>query len=243
MPIDISLVREFAPTGRLRAALNMGNAVLAHSKTASERPAGVTIDLAREFAALLGVEVAFQEHESAALGGGALADGAADIAFLAVDPKRAERLHFTMPYVEIEGCYLVRNQSALQNNDAVDRPGINLVVGAGSAYELYLSRTLQHASLIKVPTSERVVQEMLTRSDAHAAAGVKQQLQADAARLGGVRLLPGRFMVIQQAMAMRRGGSAQAVALLDSFIAGRKQSGFVAAALRRHGIEGATVAG
>ena len=96
--------------------------------------------------------------------------------------------------------------------------------------------------LIKVPTSEAVVQEMLARPDAHAAAGVKQQLQADAARLGGVRLLPGRFMVIQQAMAMRRGGSEAAIRFLDAFIEAQKRSGFVAEALSRHGIEGATVA-
>jgi polar amino acid transport system substrate-binding protein len=242
MMVDTSLVREFAPTGRLRAALNMGNAVLAHSKTARERPAGVTIDLAREFAGLLGVEVSFQEYDSAAHSGGALADGLADVAFLAIDPKRAERIHFTPPYVEIEGCYLVRNDSPMQDNAAVDQPGTNLVVGDGSAYELFLSRTLKHARLIKVPTSEGVVQQMLARADAHAAAGVKQQLQADAARLGGVRLLPGRFMVIQQAMAMRRGGSEQAIVFLDSFIAQQKRTGLVAAALARHGIEGATVA-
>ncbi len=239
--LDTSLVREFAPTGRLRVALNMGNPVLAHSRTSRERPAGVTIDLARAFARMLGVEVTFQEYDSAALSGGALADGLADIAFLAIDPKRAERIHFTSPYVEIEGCYLVRNDSALQDNSGVDQPGTNLVVGDGSAYELFLSRTLKHARLIKVSTSEEVVQEMLARPDANAAAGVKQQLQADAARLGGVRLLPGRFMVIQQAMAMRRGGSEPAIRFLDSFIETQKRSGFVADALSRHGIEGATV--
>ncbi|MEO8654433.1 MAG: transporter substrate-binding domain-containing protein, partial [Ramlibacter sp.] len=97
MTVDTSLAREFAPTGRLRAALNMGNAVLAHSKTTRERPAGVTIDLARAFAGLLGLEVSFQEYDSAAHSGGALADGLADVAFLAIDPKRAERIYFTPP--------------------------------------------------------------------------------------------------------------------------------------------------
>lgn len=243
MAVDASLSREFAPTGRLRAALNMGNPVLAHSRTSKERPAGVSIDLARAFAQSLGVEVSFQEYESAAHSGAALADGLADIAFLAIDPKRAERIHFTRPYVEIEGCYLVRNESPLRENAQVDRLGTKLVVGEGSAYELFLSRTLQQARLIKVPTSEAVVQELLSRPDAHAAAGVKQQLQADAARLGGVRLLPGRFMVIQQAMAMRRGGTPPATALLDTFIAEQIRSGSVAQALARHGIEGASVPG
>jgi polar amino acid transport system substrate-binding protein len=243
MTAHSSLAREFAPTGRLRAALNMGNPVLAHSRTSRERPAGVTIDLARAFAAQLGVEVSFQEYESAAHSGGALAEGFADVAFLAVDPKRAERIHFTPPYVEIEGCYLVRDDSPLRDNTEVDRPGIQVVVGDGSAYELFLSRTITQARLVKVPTSEEVVREMLARPDLQVAAGVRQQLEADAAGLGGVRLLPGRFMVIQQAMAMRRGGSAPAIAMLDAFIEGQKRSGFVADALTRHGIEGATVAG
>jgi polar amino acid transport system substrate-binding protein len=242
MTADITLVREFAPTGRLRAALNMGNPVLAHSQTSRERPAGVSIDLARAFAGRLGVEVSFQEYGSAAHSGGALADGLADIAFLAIDPKRAERIHFTPPYVEIEGCYLVRADSPLQDNAAVDRPGINVVVGDGSAYELFLSRTIRHARLVRVPTSEEVVREMLDRPDLHVAAGVKQQLQADAARLGGVRLLPDRFMVIRQAMAMRRGGSEQAISMLDAFVTEQKRSGFVAEALARHGIRGAAVA-
>jgi polar amino acid transport system substrate-binding protein len=243
MTAHSSLVREFAPTGRLRAALNMGNPVLAHSRTSRERPAGVSIDLARAFAAQLGVEVSFQEYESAAHSGGALADGFADVAFLAIDPKRAERIHFTPPYVEIEGCYLVRDDSPLRDNTEVDRPGTQVVVGDGSAYELFLSRTIKQARLVKVPTSEEVVRAMLARPDLQVAAGVRQQLAADAARLGGVRLLPGRFMVIQQAMAMRRGGSAQAIAMLDAFIEEQKRSGFVAEALARHGIEGAAVAG
>jgi polar amino acid transport system substrate-binding protein len=243
MTAHSSLVREFAPTGRLRAALNMGNPVLAHSRTSRERPAGVSIDLARAFAAQLGVEVSFQEYESAAHSGGALADGFADVAFLAIDSKRAERIHFTPPYVEIEGCYLVRDDSPLRDNTEVDRPGAQVVVGDGSAYELFLSRTIKQARLVKVPTSEEVVRAMLARPDLQVAAGVRQQLAADAARLGGVRLLPGRFMVIQQAMAMRRGGSAQAIAMLDAFIEEQKRSGFVAEALARHGIEGAAVAG
>jgi len=243
MTASSSLVREFAPTGRLRAALNMGNPVLAHSRTSRERPAGVSIDLARAFAAQLGIEVSFQEYESAAHSGGALAEGLADVAFLAIDPKRAERIHFTPPYVEIEGCYLVRDESPLRANTEVDRAGIKVVVGDGSAYELFLSRTITQARLVRVPTSEEVVRHMLARPDLQVAAGVRQQLEADAARLGGVRLLPGRFMVIQQAMAMRRGGSAQAIAMLDAFIDGHKRSGFVADALARHGIDGATVAG
>jgi polar amino acid transport system substrate-binding protein len=242
MNVTPELVREFAPTGRLRAALNMGNPVLAHSKTAADKPAGVSIDLARGFAALLGVEVTFMEFDTPGKSGAAVAAREADIGFLAVDPQRAETIHFTQPYVQIEGAYLVRAGSPLQTNEQVDQPGMRVVAGTGSAYELFLSRTLKHAQVVKVATSEGVVGEFLGMADTHAAAGVKQQLQADAQRVPGVRLLPGRFMAINQGMVMPRGNSAAAAALLESYIAQQKQSGFVAQALARHGIEGAAVA-
>lgn len=240
MQIDPSLVRDFAPTGRLRAALNMGNPVLAHSRTAAERPAGVTIDLARRLAQLLGVQAELLQFETAAKSGAAVAAGEADIGFMAIDPKRAETIHFTTPYVQIEGCYLVREASPLQRNEEVDRAGTRVVVGDGSAYELFLSRHLQHANVVKVATSEAVVGAFLADPAIEVAAGVRQQLEADARRVGGVRLLPGRFMVIEQAMAMPRRRSGEAQALLESFIAEQRRSGFVREALRRHGIEGAT---
>lgn len=242
MEHDMSLAREVAPNGRLRVALNMGNPVLAQSRTAQERPAGVTIDLARAFAARLGLEVSFQEYTTAAHSGNAIGSGEADIGFLAIDPKRAERIHFSAPYVEIEGAYLVRNDSPLRDNAEVDVPGMNIMVGDGSAYDLFLARTLVHAQLLKVPTSEQVVAAMLANPAAQVAAGVRQQLEFDAKRLGGVRLLPGRFMVIAQAMAMPRTRSAQAHALLESFVQEQKRTGFIAQALARHGIEGAVVA-
>ena len=242
MEHDLSLVREIAPGGRLRVALNMGNPVLTQSRTAQDRPAGVTIDLALAFAARLGVEVSFQEYTTAAQSGHAIGSDEADIGFLAVDPKRAERIHFSAPYVEIEGAYLVRNDSPLRDNAEVDAPGITIVVGEGSAYDLFLARTLRHARLLKVPTSEQVVAAMLANPGAQVAAGVRQPLESDAARLGGVRLLPGRFMVIAQAMAMPRTRSAQAFALLESFVDEQKRTGQIAQALARHGIEGAVVA-
>lgn len=231
----------FAPTGVLRAALNLGNPVLAHSRTATERPAGVSIDLARAWAHELGVAVQLLEFDTAAKSVQALATGQADIGFMAIDPQRATTTHFTPPYVLIEGAYLVRDGSPLTANEQVDRAGHRIVVGAGSAYELYLSRAIEHAALVKVPTSEAVVGAMLD-SGCEVAAGVRQQLEADAQRLGGVRVLDGRFMVIRQAMAMPLSCGAAAGAALDDFIARQLRSGFVAQALVRHGIDGAGVA-
>jgi polar amino acid transport system substrate-binding protein len=236
-----NLAREFAPGGKLRASLNMGNPVLAHSHTAAEKPAGVTIDLSREFARELGVDVEFLQFDTAAKSVAALASGEADIGFMAIDPLRAETTHFTPAYVQIEGYYLVREDSAIRANADVDRTGTRIVMGAGSAYGLYLQRHIQHATLVPVPTSEAVVDAML-KDGMEVASGVKQGLEADALRIGGLRLLGERFMVINQAMAMPKTRSAAAAAFIDDFVARMKRSGFVAASLARHAIVGAAVA-
>ncbi|HZV92259.1 MAG TPA: transporter substrate-binding domain-containing protein [Caldimonas sp.] len=239
--MDVSLVRELAPTGKLRASLNLGNPVLARSRTVAESPAGVTIDLSRRLAQELGVELVFLEFATAAASVAALTSADADIGFMAIDPLRAATVHFTSAYVHIEGAYLVPDDSPIERNDDVDRPGVHVVVGTGSAYELHLSRTLRHAEIVKVATSEDVVGAMLERG-LEVAAGVRQQLEADARRVAGMRMLEGRFMVIRQAMAMPVTRSAAAAAFLDDFAARMKAGGFVAAALARHGITGADVA-
>jgi len=236
-----NLVKEFAPGGKLRASLNLGNPVLAHSHTAAEKPAGVTIDLSREFARELGVEVDFLQFDTAAKSVAALASGEADIGFMAIDPLRAETTHFTPAYVQIEGYYLVREDSTIRSNAEVDRAGIRIVVGAGSAYGLYLQRNIRHATLVPVATSEAVVDAMLG-DNMDVAAGVKQGLEADARRVGGLRLLGERFMVINQAMAMPKTRSLAAAAYLDDFVARMKRGGFVADSLARHAIVGAAVA-
>ena len=235
------LAKEFAPAGRLRASLNMGNPVLAHSHMAREKPAGVTIDLSREFARELGVAVDFLQFDTAAKSVAALASGEADIGFMAIDPLRAQTTHFTPAYVQIEGYYLVREGSTIQTNADVDRAGTRIVMGAGSAYGLYLQRHIQHATLVQVPTSEAVVDAML-KDGMDVSSGVKQGLEVDAHRVGGLRLLGERFMVINQAMAMPRARSAAAAAFLDDFVARMKRGGFVAASLARHAIVGAAVA-
>ena len=241
MATDPSLVQQFAPTGVLRASLNMGNPVLAHSRISTERPAGVSIDLARRLGRELGVEVHLLEFETAARSVEALAGGDADIGFMAIDPQRANSIQFTAAYVQIEGAYLVAQDSPITSNEQVDQPGIRIMVGAGSAYELHLSRTIRHAQLVKVATSEGVVDAML-RDRLPVAAGVRQQLEADARRVGGVRVLDGRFMVINQAMAMPKDRNGQAQVYLADFIERMKREGMVAEGLQRHGIQGAKVA-
>jgi polar amino acid transport system substrate-binding protein len=229
----------FTPTGVLRASINVGNPILA--RLDAGKPAGVSIDLAHAFADLLGVKLELAVFDSAGKSVEAVTQEQADIGFFAVDPVRGAGISFTAPYVLIEGAYLVTQDSPLQDNDEVDRPGTRVVVGKGSAYDLYLTRELKHAEIVRAPTSPAVV-DTWREQGLDVAAGVKQQLEADASRIGGVRLLPGRFMVIQQAMGCPKSRPEQASRFLAQFVEDRKADGFVAQALARHGIQGASVA-
>lgn len=235
------LASTLAPTGVLRAAINLGNPILAHTDPATGAPGGVSVDLAAAFAQRLGVPLELLVVPAAGQSVEAVAQERADIGFFAVDPVRGAGIGFTAPYVLIEGCYLVRDDSPLATNDEVDRPGTRVVVGAGSAYDLHLTRTLKHATIVRAPTSPTVV-DVFVAQRLDVAAGVKQQLQADAQRLPGHRLLPGRFMVIAQAMGLPKGRGETARSALADFVEAMKASGFVARALERHGVEGASVA-
>lgn len=232
-------VSDLAPTGKLRAAINLGNPVLA-SRDAAGQPRGVSVDLARELSRRLGMPVELITFDAAGKVVEAGKAGAWDIAFVALDPARAADIAQSPPYVTIEGAYLVRNDSPIQSNAEVDRSGNRIVVGRASAYDLFLGRNIKQAQIVRSPTSGGVV-DLLVTGNYEVAAGVKQQLQADAKRIPGVRLLPGRFMVIHQAMASQRGREAGA-RYVREFIEEMKGSGFVARALERHRIEGAAVA-
>ncbi|QHE74884.1 ABC transporter substrate-binding protein [Hydrogenophaga sp. PBL-H3] len=231
----------FAPTGPLRASINLGNPILANKGPATGRPVGVSIDLAMGLAQRLGVELELIVFDAAGKSVEAVSNGQADVGFFAIDPLRGESIAFTAPYVLIEGCYLVREDAQLQHNDEVDRSGTRVAVGKGSAYDLFLSRELKHADVVRAPTSPAVVDEFV-RQGLDVAAGVKQQLEHDQARHPGLRLLPGRFMVIQQAMGLPKGRGPQAAHYLHRFVEEMKLSDFVAASLFQHGIQGASVA-
>jgi len=232
-------VASLAPSGTLRAAINYGNPVLARRHPGGAA-GGITADLARELARRLGVPLRFVDYEQAGDVFAGLASDAWDICFLAIEPVRAERISFTAPYVLIEGVYLVPEASPLIGSDAVDSPGTRIGVIVGSAYDLYLTRALRHATLTRLAGPEAVVDELLAgRVDL--IAGVKPQLQADANRVGAMRLLPEPFMSIRQAMGTPRGREAGA-AYLDAFVEDAKRSGFVAEAFARNRIGGATLA-
>lgn len=241
MAVDAAVVKAFAPTGVLRASINLGNPILAKAGSPGGEPTGVSVDLARAFAQRLGVPVEFVVFDTAGKSVQAVSDDKADIGFFAIDPLRGASIAFTAAYVLIEGCYLVRESSPVTRNEEVDKAGVTVTVGLGSAYDLYLSRELKHASIVRAPSSPAVVDTFVAQN-IDVAAGVKQQLELDAKKHTGLRLLPGRFMVIQQAMGAPKTRGEAAAKALSLFVEEMKATGFVAGALAGHKIEGASVA-
>jgi polar amino acid transport system substrate-binding protein len=235
------VAQSLAPSGKIKASINLGNPILANKDPQSGLPTGVSVDLAKALAKKLGLELELVVFDSAGESVQAVKEERADFGFFAVDPVRGEGIAFTDPYVLIEGSYLVRNDSPLHANEEVDKEGIRVTVGKGSAYDLFLTRELKHATLVRSPTSPTVVDYFMD-NQIEVAAGVKQQLEFDQKRFNNLRLLPGRFMVIQQAMGIPKSRSAQAHQYLIEFVKEMKSSGMVVQSLKNHQIEGASVA-
>jgi polar amino acid transport system substrate-binding protein len=238
-PAPTLVVAQLAPNGTLRAAINYGNPLLA-KRDADGAPRGVSVDLARELGRRLGVPVELVTYTAAGKVVAGIQAGEWDVAFYAIDPVRAVDTEFSAPYLLIEGAYLVPDASPIRRSEDVDREGVRVAAAKGSAYDLYLTRSLKHATLVHAPTSQQVTDTLLAQK-LDVAAGVRQQMQADAARLPGLRLLDGRFMEIRQAMAVPTGRRLGA-AYVAKFVEQMKASGFIAESLRRHGIEGVTLA-
>jgi polar amino acid transport system substrate-binding protein len=231
-PPDV--LKDLAPTGKLRAAINFGNGVLAQKGKDGE-PQGITADLSRELAKRLGVEVAFVTFEAAGKVFDAAKAGSWDIGFVAIEPVRAALIDFTAPYVIIDGTYMVRKDSPLKEVDDVDKPGIKIAVGLGSAYDLYLTRTIKNATLVRAKVGGgKAMIELWLNDKLDAAAGVRQQLEAYAKDHADVRIMSGAFQEIRQAMGTPKGRTAGA-AYLAKFVEEMKASGFVADALKRSG--------
>ena len=236
------LAAAFAPQGAMRAVINLGNPVLASRKGADAPATGVSVDLAEELGRRLGLVVEPIVVTSAGAAVETIRKGEADIGFFAIDPARSGDVSFSPPYVTIEGAYAVRTGSPLAGMSDVDKPGVRIAVGLNSAYDLFLKREIKSAELVRAPTSQTVVQLVLDQN-LDVAANVRQQLLADLTRRPGeMRLLPGSFMTIRQAMGLAAGRDAAANAYLARFIEEMKSTGFVAEALKRHGIDGAIVA-
>jgi len=238
-----SMIQSFAPTGVLRVGINLGNPVLAGTDSVTQQPKGVTIDIANEIGKRLDLEITFTTFQTAGATIESLKAENIDLVFVAIDPVRGADISYTPAYIQIEGAYMVKIDSLLQNNEEVDEVGNEIVVGKGSAYDLYLTREIKNATLLRSASSQTVVDDFVA-GKGNIAAGVKQQLESDAKRYSNLRMLPGRFMVINQAIGIPKSRSdfEKTTAYLSEVITELKASGFIAKAMQTHRIEGAKVA-
>jgi len=225
---------ELVPTGRLRAAINLGNPVLAQGTP--DEPRGVTVAIAAALAAALDAPLDLISVDAARKSHQAMAGGDVDLVFLAIEPAREDTVVFTDAYVLIEGVYVVRPDAPFSHVDDVDRDGVTVGVREGSAYDLFLTRTLQSATLVRADEPTQVFEERR----AEVVAGVRQPMTAYVTRTG-MRMIEPAFMQIRQAAGLPRSCSDEAVAAVTQFVEELKSSGFVADELRRSG-QNATVA-
>jgi len=238
--VTAALRSEFAPTGTLRVGLNMSNFLLTRTDAATGKPLGVAHDLAQELGRRLGLPVELCPYPNP----GALADAANkgqwDVGFLGAEPQRANEIDFTAAYVEIESTYLVPAGSALKHANEVDRKGIRIIVPAKAAYELYLSRTINHAELIKEAGADASFKRFVDEKF-DALAGLKPRLISDQAKLPGSVIVEGSFTAVQQAAGVPK-GRANAAKYLAAFIEDVKASGLVAKAIAENQVVGLSIA-
>ncbi len=241
MPLPAKAASELTPTGKLRVGVNLGNFLLVNKDPASGALRGIVPDLADELARRLGgVPVELIGYPGAGQVADAAVTGAWDVAFIGAEPQRAAVIAFTAAYVEIPATYLVPPGSPIRSLDEVDRPGVRVATSARSAYDLYLSRSLKHAQLVRaegIPASY----DLFVRDKLDALSGLLPRLASDVQRLPGARILEGKFTAVQQAIGTPKARAA-AAGYLGAFVADIKASGLVARAIERHGVKGVSVA-
>ena len=234
------LLKELAPTGILRAGINLSNYLRVTGKSPSGEPAGVAPDMARAIAERLGVKLKLVPFKTP----GELADAAGsnvwDIGLIGAEPARAEKIAFSAAYVEIEATYLVPAGSALQTVEEVDRPGVRIAVMARSAYDLWLVRNIKHAQLVHADGGNAAF-DLFVNQKLEALASLRPGLLTDVDRLPGARILDGQFTAVQQAVGTANANAAGA-AFLRRFVEEAKTSGFVASLIARHQVRGLSVA-
>jgi polar amino acid transport system substrate-binding protein len=236
----VNVRSELAPSGKLRAGINFGNALLA-KKDAEGKPSGIAVDLATELARRLGVPLDIQAFETA----GRMADGAAagrwEIAFLGADPARAEEIAFTDPYLEIEATYMVAETSPRKSLGDIDREGVRIAVSEKSAYDLFLTRDLQKAQLVRVPGVDASA-ELFFKENLDALAGLRPFLIQLSGTHPNTRILEGRFTTVDQAIGTPKARAA-ALPYLKDFVKDIKASGFLKSVIERNSVRGVTIPG
>jgi len=236
--IDPAVIAELAPTGVLRAAINMGNFLLVTDKSKNGDPVGVSPDLAAEIARRLGVSLTLLPYDSP----GAVADAVAewDIGNIGAEPQRAEHIAFTAAYCEIQSTYLVPAGSPIQTIADVDQPGIRIATMGRAAYGLWLENNLRHAELVKTDSIDSSF-DAFVEQGLDVLAGLRPRLLSDVQRIPGARILDGQFSAVQQAVGTPRRNSVGA-AWLAAFVEEVKATGFVGDLITTHKVDGLSVA-
>jgi polar amino acid transport system substrate-binding protein len=230
---------ELAPTGKLRVGINYGNFLLVTRHSDTEYT-GIAVDLGRELGKRLGAAIELVPFATAGKLADAVKGGAWDVAFLGNEPQRAGDIAFSPPYLEIEAGYLVPAGSKIRSIDEVDRPGVRIATAVNSAYDLYLSRNIKHATLVRANAIQGSY-DVFVKDKLEVLSGLKPRLVTDAETLPGSRILDGRFTVVQQSVGTPQGRPA-AAGYLSEFAKEVKTSGFVAQAIARHKVRGVSVA-
>lgn len=239
-PIPSAAQSELAPSGKLRVGINYGNFLLVNKDAPSGEYRGIAVDLARELGRRLGVPVELAGFETAGKMADAVKAGAWDVAFLGNEPARASEIAFSAAYLEIEAGYLVPAGSPIRSIAEVDRDGVRIAVADKSAYDLYLSRSIRHAKLLRTQGIDASC-DLFVTDRLEALAGLKPRLLTDAAKLPGSRVLEGRFTAVQQSIGTPKAREAGARCLRE-FVEEMKASGFVAGSIERHAVPGVSVA-
>ena len=240
MTLSPAAKSELAPTGKLRVGINYGNFLLVTKDDAKGEYRGIAVDLGRELGRRLGAQVELVAFATAGKLADAVKAGAWDVAFLGNEPQRAGDIAFSPAYLEIEAGYLVPAGSPIKTMAEVDRKGIRIATAVNSAYDLYLSRSLKNATLVRAQGIQASY-EIFVKDKLEVLSGLKPRLLTDAQTLPGSRVLEGRFTVVQQSVGTPQ-GRPTAASYLSEFANDMKKSGFVAQAIARHAVRGVTVA-
>ena len=234
--MDANVVAELAPTGTLRVGLNMLNNLLITGRPENGDPEGVAPDMGKAIADRLGVEVALVQFASPGEVADAAGDNVWDIGLIGAEPARAEVMDFSAAYVEIEATYLVPESSTFRTVEDVDSKGTRIAISGRSAYDLYLTRALKNAELVRAKGISGAV-EIFTNDRLDALAGLRPALIEESAKLPNSRILDGKFTAVQQAIGVPKGKSA-AARFIGNFVEEAKSSGLVAELINRHDVVG-----
>jgi polar amino acid transport system substrate-binding protein len=231
---------ELAPTGVLRAGINLSNFLLVTGRSANAEPVGVAPDMAREIAAALGVPVTYVPFKTPGELGDQAGKNIWDIGLIGAEPQRAEKIAFSAAYVEIEATYMVPEGSPIKSIADVDKKGVRIAVSARSAYDLWLVNNIKNATLVQVSGLDAAFQKFMS-DKLEVLAGLRPGLLKDVTKAPGLKILDGKFTAVQQAVGTAK-ANLEGARFLADFVEKAKKSGLVAELIKRHNVVGLSVA-